>query len=430
MRENVLETALGVCMAALLLSVGVFLTWRLRGVQLRRLVPAFRGIGKGERSGISAFSAACTNLGATVGMGNVLGVASGIAAGGPGCLLWMLVAAFFGMAVRWYENVLGARLRRQTPQGGYGGAFFYIERFLPRFGKAAAKLYAAVLVFGSVCGMGLMLQARCIRTVWAAETGETAFGVLRIAILLLLATAPVLLGGAKRIAKIAEKLVPLMTLGYLLCCCWILFRFRAELPRVVSEIFRSAFYVRSASGAALGVFLRSTFLGGVRRGLFSNEAGLGVGSIAAAAAEHTDPAQLGDVGIVVTFVDTFVICVLSGLCILVTNCAEDLPGMWRTGLPWMADAAPILLSAFLTTFALTSIYGAGFSAESALRYLGGAKYLSAYRLVSVFAVLLGVFLPQRIFWRSADALNAALAIPNLAALYFAAKHGEGVAPGI
>ena len=421
MREIGLETALGAGMALLLLFVGFYLTWKLRAVQLRRFFSAFHGLTGGKRRGISAFSAACTNLGATVGMGNVLGVASGIAIGGPGSLFWMLFAAFFGMAIRWLENVLGARYRVRTQKGNYGGPFCYIERFLPRFGGPAARFYAFICVFGSAFGMGVMLQSRCIRTAWSAWTGETASAVCLLAAALLLLTAPVLLGGAKRIAKTAERLVPIMTVGYLLCCSWILFRFRAELPGAIAAVFAGAFRFRSAAGTSLGLLLRDTVLTGVRRGLFSNEAGLGLGAITAAAAEDADPEKLGDAGLVVTFLDTFVICLVSGLCVLVTHSAGDgslLPDAWRRGIPWAGNAAPAAFTAFLTLFALTSIYGAGFSAESALRFLGFERRLRIFRFLCLAAVAVGVFLPQDILWRGADLTNALLAVPNLLALFF------------
>ena len=423
MRWDVAEAALGAVMAVLLLVVGGYLTWKLRAVQLRRFCRAFDSVRGGRGRGISAFSAACTNLGATVGVGNIFGVAAGIAVGGPGTLLWMLIAAFFGMAIRWFENVLGSR-SRVAAESGYGGPFFYIERCLPRIGKPAARIYAVLCVTGSLFGMGVMLQSGCIRSVWSAWTGESPTALVMTALLLLILTAPVLLGGAKRIADAASRIVPVMTGGYLLCCCWILHRFRADLPRVIGEIFSSAFGVRAIGGAALGTLLRETVLSGVQRGLFSNEAGLGLGAITAASVEENDAERMGDLGLFVTFLDTFVICLASGLCILVTRSEGDgsllLQG-WREGIPWAGELAPAALSLFLTLFALTSIYGVGFGAESALRYLGRVKWLNGYRLVSAAAVVVGYFLPQELFWHTADALNAALAILNLPALFFAAK---------
>lgn len=428
MLANGFEAFLGAVMAIFLLTVGVYLTVRLRAVQIRRFSRTFQSMRGRRERGISAFSSACTNLGATVGVGNVFGVAAGIAAGGAGSLLWMLIAAFFGMAIRWYENVLGSRSRSAEGEG-FGGPFFYIEHCLPHFGKTAARAYAVLCVTGSVFGMGVMLQSGCIRSVWSEWTGESPASLLMTALLLLLLTAPVLLGGAKRIANAASRIVPFMTVGYLLCCCWILHRFRAELPGVITEIFTSAFGARAVGGAALGTFLRETVLTGVQRGLFSNEAGLGLGAISAAAVDESDPERMGDIGQLVTFLDTFVICLASGLCILVTHSEGDgsllLQG-WRDGIPWAGELAPAALTLFLTLFALTSIYGVGFGAESALRYLGGEKWLKGYRVLSAVSVVIGVFLPQALFWRTADAMNAALAILNLPALFFAAKREESV----
>ena len=424
MAESLLEMIIGAGMAMLLLCVGFYLTWKLRAVQLRRFLSSFHGICERKRGGVSTFSAICTNLGATVGIGNVLGVASGLSVGGPGSLLWMLIAAFFGMAIRYAENYLGTVFRKQEDGVAFGGPFFYMERFVPRTGRLFGRCFAAICLLGSLFGMGAALQARSIREVWSDQFANDPSLLFLLSAALLVFLAPVLLGGSRRIAKASEQIVPFMTLGYIICCVWILFRYRTVLPSVLLEIVRSGLSFRASAGASVGLFLRQTVLTGIRRGLFSNEAGTGLGAIAAASAGETDPETAGDSGILVTFLDTFVICLLTGLCLLVTQQNEPYAA-WRCGIPWAGEAAPLLLKIFLTLFALTSIFGSGFYAESCLRYLsGGQELLRTYQIVCLFCVGIGMILPLELLWRSADFLNAALVIPNLTALFFAAKRNR------
>ena len=422
------EIVWGWPMMGLFLGVGIFFMICLRGFPLRRLGRALKSIGgKGSGNGLSPYGALCTALAATIGTGNIVGVATAVSAGGPGALLWMLLAAVFGMATQYAEGYLAVRYRKRTKEGFVGGPFCYMELGLgkPWMGRIFAFLGASA----GLLGVGTLTQVNSITTAvdrfFPSGTllGEhTSATVISGAVVLVLSAA-VLLGGAKRISKVCETLVPLMSVIYLGCALLLLWRYRMEIPSAISLIVRSALRPRAVLGAGMGIGLKQAMRMGIGRGVFTNEAGLGTSPIAAAASNSHDPVAQGLVTMTGTFIDTILICTMTGLCLVVTGAwKQPMEGIaitdfaWRRGLPLDERLSSFLLLLCLVFFAFATIIGWSFYAEQCLRYLTGGRGLQWYRVGYLLAIAVGPYLTVGAVWELADIFNALLALPNLTAL--------------
>lgn len=429
----------------LLPSAGLLLTWRLRCVQLRLLPEALRllrsreeGDGAGE---VSPFAALCTALSATIGTGNIVGVATAVSilAGGPGALLWMWLSAFFGMAVKYAEGFLAVRFRVRLPDGSLrGGPFYYMERGLGRPGLG--RLFAACTALAGVLGIGTMTQMSSI-----AEAAElfldpagadtvTLFGgsYTRVRVLCGLVVGVcaslVILGGAQRIAKTATLLVPLMAGLYVGATGLILLTRAGELPGAVRLVFESAFGLRAAAGGG-GAAMLLAMQSGVSRGVFSNEAGLGSAPIAAGAARTRDPVRQGLITMTGTLIDTLLLCTMTGLVLIVTGSWRDtsLEGAamtldaFRRGLWFLpSGVSDGLLAVSLAAFAFTTILGWCFYGERSIEYLAGGRapgLVRAYRAAYLATVFAAPYIRAAVVWTLADVLNAMMALPNLIALF-------------
>ena len=415
-------------MMGLFLGVGMLFMLRLRAVPVRRLGRALGSIfGKGEGNGLSPYATLCTALAATIGTGNIVGVATAVSAGGPGALFWMLLAAVLGMATQYAEGYLAVRYRRQTEEGFFGGPFCYMELGLgkPRWGRIFAFLGASA----GLLGVGTLTQVNSITTaVDSFFPTRTLFGDYSAATVIsggvaAVVSAAVLLGGAKRITKVCETLVPLMSGIYLLCALFLLCRYGSQIPSALSLIVRSAFRPRAVLGAGMGIGLKQAMRMGIGRGVFTNEAGLGTSPIAAAASNSRDPVAQGLVTMTGTFIDTVVICTITGLCLVVTGAwKQPLQGVeltdyaWRMGLPWNERLSSFLLLVCLVFFAFATMIGWSFYAEQCLRYLTAGRGLRMYRLGYLLAIAVGPYLTVGAVWELADIFNALLALPNLTAL--------------
>ena len=434
----------------LILGVGLLLSVRTRFVQVRHLGKAFKYMVKREEGcegEVSSFGALCTALAATIGTGNIIGVATAITLGGPGALLWMLVAAFFGMATKYSEGLLAVKYRTVDDTGHtLGGPFYYIERGIrERFGgnwKWLGKLFALFGAFAGLLGIGTITQVNGItESVDRLFKGDTLFSVgdkrITLAIMLsgavvTLMAALVILGGIKRIAKVSEVIVPFIAIAYVVFALTILFVNIKALPGAVTLVCKTAFSGTALGGAIVGWTVKIAMQKGIGRGIFSNEAGLGSAPIAAAAAKTNSCVRQGLVTMTGTFIDTIVICTMTGLSIVITGAwnpqitGETLEGFavtawaWEHGLPHVPGAVTLtLLSVCLAFFAFTTILGWDYYAERCVEYLvGGHKkgVLWVYRVLYILAVAIGPYLTVEAVWNIADIFNGLMAFPNLLAL--------------
>ena len=425
----------------LFVGTGMIFTVRLRGVQITKLGRALRSVVKKEAGadGISSYAALCTSLAATIGTGNIVGVATALCAGGPGALLWMLVAAVFGMATQYAEGYLAVKYRVRQNGQWLGGPFLYIERGLGEKWRWLAVTFAVTGVGAGILGVGTVTQVNSItaavenffdagKTQLAFMLGAHAYTwpVVIGGAVVTVAAGLVLLGGVKRISRVCELLVPLMSAVYVLLSLFVLLRFAGRIPAAVGLIVRSALSPRAALGAATGITLKNALRMGIGRGVFTNEAGLGTTPIAAAAARSSDPVRQGLIAMTGTFIDTIVICTMTGLCLVVTGAWQQagLVGVqvtdfaWHTALPLSANVLSFCLMACLCFFAFSTIVGWSFYAEQCLRYLtgGSESAVRLYRFFYILAVAIGPYLTVSAAWEMADILNALLAFPNLTAL--------------
>ncbi len=425
----------------LFIGVGLLFTVRLRGLQVRCLGRALRSIfgEKKAENGISSYAALCTSLAATIGTGNIVGVATAMRAGGPGALFWMVLAAMFGMATQYAEGFLAVKYRIRQNGQWLGGPFLYMEHGLGTQWRWLGVLFAGICVTAGILGVGTVAQVNSITS--AVENffdagrehlaftmlgrGHTWAAVISGAIVTA-AAGLVLLGGVKRISGVCEMLVPLMSATYVLCSALVLVRCAGRIPQALSLIVTSAFSPRAALGAAAGITLKNALRMGIGRGVFTNEAGLGTTPIAAAAAQSGDSVRQGLVTMTGTFIDTIVICTITGLCLTVTGAWQEgtLIGVqitdfaWRTALPWPQSLSSFCLMICLCCFAFSTIVGWSFYAEQCLNYLSGGRLraVQIYRFFYILAVAAGPYLTVHAAWEMADILNALMALPNLAAL--------------
>lgn len=406
----------------LLVGTGIFMTLRLGLVQVIRLPLAFKLIfstGKNQDAGdVSSFKSLCTALAATVGTGNIVGVATAIHAGGPGALFWMWMAAFFGMATKFSEGTLAVKYREVDKNGNIaGGPMFYIKNGMGKKWTWLGGLFAFFGVFAAIMGIGNTTQVNSI-----VEVINITFAVDPIwssAILFVLVTA-IIFGGLQSIAAASSKIVPAMALIYLITTVSILLVFADKIPAAVALVFEYAFTPMAATGGFLGASVMMAMQSGIARGLFSNESGLGSAPIVAAAAKTRWPAEQGLVSMTGTFIDTIIICTLTGLTIVVS-------GEWNNGLNGAAltNAAfslayPTLGSYMLTVglvlFAFTTILGWNYYGERCAVYLFGTRSILPYRIVFVIMTFCGGLMKLDAIWALADILNGLMAIPNLIAL--------------
>jgi AGCS family alanine or glycine:cation symporter len=409
----------GVPMLVMILSTGLYLTVRLQFMPIRKIGLGFRLLFKSPSSSngeISPFSALMTSLSATVGIGNIAGVATAIYLGGPGALFWMWMTALVGMATKYAETLLAIQFREQTPDGRYqGGPMYYIQNGM---GARWRWLAVAFAFFGTIAGFGIgnMVQSNAV-----AEILHNSFHIDTwiSGLIMTTVTGVVIIGGVKRIARAADALVPLMCVVYLLAGFVVLALHIDKVPGAVALVLSDAFTGTAASGGFAGSTIWLAMRWGVARGIFSNEAGLGSAPIAHAAVQTDNAVQQGLVGMLGTFIDTIVVCSVTGIAIVVT-------GVWDSGLKAAALSTSAFAAAFpggewvvpvvLPLFAFTTILGWSYYGERCLEYLAGARSIFVFRLCWVAAVYVGAVLKLELVWTIADTLNAMMALPNLIAL--------------
>jgi AGCS family alanine or glycine:cation symporter len=431
----------GIPLIALILLSGLFLTIRLRGIQFRKLPHAFKKMFANEKSGqhgeVSSFAALCTALSATIGTGNIVGVATAVVAGGPGALFWMWLAALVGMATKYSECLLSVKYRQVTEDGHIiGGPFYYIEKGMGSKFKWLAKIFAVFGVCVGLMGIGTFTQvngiAGAVNNFFDADNSWTVsiFGrdyswtVVIAAIAVTFFVALVIIGGIKRISSVAQVIVPFMAITYVILAVLIIGFNITKVPGAFATIVKSAFGVRAAAGGALGAMMVA-MQNGIARGIFSNEAGLGSAPIAAAAAHTDEPAKQGLISMLGTFIDTIIICTMTGLAIVITGAWDmGLQGVavttkaFQIGLPFPGEVASFLLMVCLIFFAFTTILGWDYYSEKCLEYLTGGRMgiVKAYRWVYIACVFFGPFMTISAVWTIADIFNGLMAIPNLIAL--------------
>jgi AGCS family alanine or glycine:cation symporter len=400
----------------LLFGTHVFLTVRLRFIQ-RYLGTAIRISFRREREGegdVSQFAALMTALAATIGTGNIVGVATAVAAGGPGAVLWMWLTGVFGIATKYAEAVLAVKYRVVTPSGDMGGGPMYVlER-----GMNAKWLGAIFAAFTAVAafGIGNMTQANSISAMLGESFGLSAW--ISGAVMTVL-TAVVILGGIKSIAAWCEKLVPFMAVFYVLGCLILLVMHAERIPGTVALIVSSAFSGHAAVGGFLGAGAKEAIRYGIARGLFSNESGLGSAPIVAAAAQTKNPVRQALVSSTGTFWDTVVVCLMTGIVVVNSGAWEQgLKGaaLTRTAFADIPTVGPFVLTVGLLTFVFSTILGWSYYGEKAAEYLFGERAVMPYRVLWVIAVMIGSVSSLPAVWSFADVANGLMAVPNLVAL--------------
>lgn len=433
----------GIPLMVLILSGGILLTLRLGFMQLRRLPLALKYMVQNEEGGtgeVTSFAALCTALSATIGTGNIVGVATAISAGGPGALFWMEIAAFLGMATKYAECMLAVKYRRIDKQGhSLGGPFYYIEQGMGKECKWLAKLFAFFGVCVGLLGIGTFAQVNGIssaanqffdpnnaNTVQLFGIGDYSVSVIVTSIVLSVCVALVLIGGVKRIAGVAEIIVPFMAVIYVAVTVLLLICNINKVPEAITVIVKGAFDPKAVTGGAVGSVV-AAMQQGVARGIFSNEAGLGSAPIAAAAAQTKSPVRQGLVSMTGTFIDTIVICTMTGISIVLTGAWKQtgLEGVQITdyafanGLPFDERAASLLLMLCLVFFAFTTILGWDYYSERCLEYLCGknGRLLTVFRWLYITAVFVGPYIAVKSVWKIADIFNGLMAVPNMIAIF-------------
>lgn len=410
-------------MLVAILGTGLFLQWRLKFMPLAHIGAGFKMLWRGRKPSadapgeISPYAALMTALAATVGTGNIAGVATAIALGGPGALFWMWMTALVGMATKYAEVLLAVHYREKDDHGEYvGGPMYAIKNAL---GQRWRWLAAAFALFGGLAGLGIgnMVQSNSVAQVLEVNFGVNPWvsGVVMMAL-----TGFVLLGGIKRIGAVAEKLVPLMCVAYMAISLVVLALYVDQIPAALALILHSAFSPVAATGGFAGAALMLAMRYGVARGIFSNEAGLGTAGIAQAAGQTKSSVESGLIGMMGTFIDTILVCTMTGLVLIVT-------GAWNSGLKGAALSSSAFAMAFpgigeyllavpLAVFAFTTILGWSYYGEKCWEYLLGSRSETPYRIVWTLFVLLGSVTQLDFVWLVADTLNAFMAVPNLIAL--------------
>lgn len=424
--QNISDFIWGPPLLILLVGTGVYLTLRLKLLQIFKLPLALKYVfGKDEEENdegaegdVSSFGALCTALSATIGTGNIVGVATAVKAGGPGALFWMWIAAFFGMATKYAEGVLAIKYREVDENGNMaGGPMYYIQNGLGL--KCLAKIFAVLGIGVAFFGIGTFGQVKSI-----SDAASITFKVPLIltAIIVTVLVALVTLGGIKRISRVSEKVVPFMAGIYILGAVLVLICNYSAIPEALSIIIRSAFNPQAALGGAAGITVQIALQRGVGRGVFSNEAGLGSAPIAAAAAKTKSPVRQGLISMTGTFFDTIVICTMTGLAIVLTGAySSPLEGAalttaaFEAGLPF-AVIGKYIVNIGLIFFAFTTILGWNYYGERCAEYLLGVKSILPYRIIFIALVAVGPFLSLDLIFIIADIVNGMMAFPNLIGL--------------
>ena len=411
----------GLPMIVLLMGTGLLLTLRLNLLQITRLPLALKLIftapdeGEGD---VTSFKSLCTALAATVGTGNIVGVATAIAAGGPGAMFWMWAAAFLGIATKYAEGLLSIKFRVTDDKGEIsGGPMRYIELGMGPKWSPLAKFFAFFGASAGILGIGTTTQANSV-----IDACYGSFGIDKTvcAIILTFLVAMVILGGLKSIAVVSSKVVPLMAVVYFLFGIGIVIYHLDQLPAAFDLIFATAFTGHAAVGGFAGAAFANAIRNGVARGIFSNEAGLGSAPIASAAATTKWPAEQGLISMTGTFIDTIIICSITGLSIILSGAwTGPLRGAQMTQAAW-ASVYPIsgayIMTICLVLFASTTILGWAYYGERCMSYLFGTGSILPYRIGYVIVVGIGPFLPLDVIWTIADIANGLMAFPNLIAL--------------
>lgn len=457
----------GPVMLVFLVGTGIFLTFGLKFLQIGKIGlwmketfgSLFKKSGKtNDGKSITSFQALCTALGGTVGVGNVVGVATAIAAGGPGAIFWMWVAAFFGMITKYAEIVLGIFYRKKNAEGEWiGGAMVYLKegfknkKGLKTVGSVLGVLFAIFCVLASF-GIGNMSQINTI-----AANFEKTFNIPVIisGVVLLVLMAITVFGGLKRIASVTEKLVPFMSIFYIIGSLIIIITNAAVLGDVFVAIFKGAFGFDAISGGAIGVVISKVAKSGIARGVFSNEAGLGSSALVHSTADVKEPVKQGMWGVFEVFVDTIIICSLSALVILSSGVIDLSTGLVASG--FTADKASVLVTeAFVESFgtvggyfatiaifffAISTVIGWFVYGSKSCEFLLGKTMTSIYKVIFICFVLVGATMDLSLAWDISDTFNGLMAIPNLIGLvilsgtvfkisknYLARLKGEEVAP--
>lgn len=405
----------------LLIGTGILLTVRLGLLQVMKLPKALQLIFTARNSGngdVSSFQALCTALAATVGTGNIVGVATAVKAGGPGALFWMWIAAFFGMATKYAEGVLAVKYRTMDANGNAsGGPMYYIEQGLGKAFKPLAVMFAVFGIMTAALGSGTFTQVNAITSITNVSFD---IPVIYTAVILTVLVAIITIGGLQSIANVASKIVPFMAVLYIISTVSVLVYYADALPAAVRLVIDSAFTTTAAQGGFLGATVMVAMRSGVARGIFSNEAGLGSAPIVAAAAKTKWPAEQGLVSMTGTFIDTIIICTMTGLSLVVSGVwSGDVNGAAMTEAAF-SSAFPVLAKYMLTSglvlFAFTTIIGWNYYGERCVEYLFGVKGIMPYRIVFIALVGVGAFLKLEMIWVIADIVNGLMAIPNLIAL--------------
>ena len=431
----------GLPLICLIMATGIFLTARLGLVQIRHLGKAFKFMFKDEEDGsgeVTSFGALCTALSATIGTGNITGVATAIALGGPGALFWMVIAAFFGMATKYAEGLLAIKYRTIDEDGHVlGGPFYYIENGMGKKWTWLAKIFAFFGAGVGLFGIGTFTQVNSIASAVKnffdpdmAHTvslfgGNYSWATVVAGVILTVCVGLVVLGGIQRIAKVSEVIVPFMAVLYVGLAVIIIIANITAVPAALASIVKSAFTGSALAGGAVG----SVFVAmqkGVARGIFSNESGLGSAPIAAAAARTKEPVRQGLVSMTGTFIDTIVICTMTGLSIVIAGSwlNPELEGVaitmdaFQKGLPFPSFVATFSLMLCLVFFAFTTILGWNYYGERCVEYLFNRNkgVVMGYRILYILAVFIGPYMTVKAVWNIADIFNALLAFPNLIAL--------------
>ncbi|MFR0757667.1 MULTISPECIES: alanine/glycine:cation symporter family protein [Lachnospiraceae] len=438
--QHVDDLVWGVPLIVAILLTGIYLTIRLKGIQITKLPKALKYMFENEESGhgeVTSFGALCTALSATIGTGNIVGVATAIVAGGPGALFWMEIAALFGMATKYSEGLLAIKYRTTDKHGHIlGGPFYYIENGMGKKWTWLAKIFAFFGMGVGLFGIGTFTQVNGITSAVGNFFDPNAQNVIHLlgrdytlavvisGLILTVCVGLVVIGGLKRIAKVSEIIVPFMAVIYITISLLLLILNANKIPAAIVEIVSSAFGLRAAAGGALGAIIVA-MQKGIARGIFSNEAGLGSAPIAAAAAQTKEPARQGLVTMTGTFIDTIVVCTMTGLSIVITGSWNiGLEGVavttnaFQHGLPFAPQISAFLLMMCLVFFAFTTILGWDYYSERCLAYLSGSNKtaLKIFRWLYIAAVFIGPYFTVSAVWVIADIFNALMAIPNLIAL--------------
>ena len=435
----------GLPLIILILTTGIYLTVRLGGLQIRHLPKALRFMVKNEEEGhgeVTSFGALCTALSATIGTGNITGVATAIAAGGPGALFWMVVAAFFGMATKYAEGLLAIKYRTIDKEGHVlGGPFYYIENGMGKNWRWLAKIFAFFGAGVGLFGIGTFTQVNSIASAVKnffdpnTENAVQMFGntyswaTVITCIILTVCVGLVVIGGLKRIATVSQIIVPFMAVIYIIFSITLIICNITEIPAAIVTVVKAAFNPSAVTGGVVGSMIVA-MQKGVARGIFSNEAGLGSAPIAAAAALTDSPGQQGLISMLGTFIDTIVICTMTGLSIVIAGTWNiGLEGVavttkaFQTTLPFPEQFSSFILMICLVFFAFTTILGWDYYGERCLEYLfnKNMKAVRAYRWLYIICVFIGPYMTVAAVWNIADIFNALMAIPNLIALLVLSK---------